>query len=181
MNGPPQEAAQRGLGHLEQRLGVVQDEISRLRWLVVRAYENTQQATADLLRARRDSSYRSAYVPTPLVTVRIGTHAGGDALFERALGSVRRQSYPNWEAIVVCDGREDTTVARVAALGDPRIRCVQRPRNGPYPTEARARWQVAGAHPFNEGFALARGAWIAPIDHDDEWTDDHLQVLITAA
>src|SRR5262249_25428521 len=30
-------------------------------------------------------------------------------------------------------------------------------------------------------FALARGAWIAPIDHDDEWTDDHLQVLITAA
>jgi glycosyltransferase involved in cell wall biosynthesis len=115
------------------------------------------------------------------VTVRIGTHAGGDALFERALGSVRRQSYPNWEAIVVCDGREDTTAARVASLGDPRIRCFQRPRNGPYPTEARARWQVAGVHPFNEGFALARGAWIAPIDQDDEWTDDHLQVLISAA
>jgi glycosyltransferase involved in cell wall biosynthesis len=40
---------------------------------------------------------------------------------------------------------------------------------------------VAGAHPFNEGFAFAKGAWIAPIDQDDEWTDDHLEVLLAAA
>jgi hypothetical protein len=40
---------------------------------------------------------------------------------------------------------------------------------------------VAGSHPFNEGFALARGAWIAPIDQDDEWTEDHLEVLVDTA
>jgi hypothetical protein len=40
---------------------------------------------------------------------------------------------------------------------------------------------VAGVHPFNEAVAIARGAWIAPIDQDDEWTDDHLNVLVAAA
>jgi glycosyltransferase involved in cell wall biosynthesis len=29
--------------------------------------------------------------------------------------------------------------------------------------------------------ALAQGAWIAPIDQDDEWTEDHLEVLVAAA
>ena len=40
---------------------------------------------------------------------------------------------------------------------------------------------MAGAHPFNQGVALARGAWIAPIDQDDEWAPDHLEVLLEAA
>jgi glycosyltransferase involved in cell wall biosynthesis len=82
--------------------------------------------------------------------------------------------------IVVCDGSDESTAERIASLGDARIRCVQRPRNGPYPDEQRARWLVAGAHPFNEGFALARGSWIAPIDQDDEWTSNHLDVLLAS-
>ena len=116
-----------------------------------------------------------------MVTVRIGAYRGGDLLFERALGSVQRQTHRNWEAIVVCDGREEEVAARIEALGDARIRCVQRPRNGPYPEETPNRWHVAGTHPFNLAVALARGSWIAPIDQDDEWTEDHLDVLLRAA
>jgi glycosyltransferase involved in cell wall biosynthesis len=166
---------------LAQRLGAAERQIEQLRELVVRAYEDTPRATAVVLAARRDPSFADAYAGEPLVTVRIGAYRGGDLLFERALGSVLAQSYRNWEAVVVCDGRDEETAGRIAGLGDSRIRCVQRPRNGPYPNQRFERWQVAGAHPFNQAVALARGAWIAPIDQDDEWAEDHLEVLLAAA
>lgn len=180
-SAPSNDAGQEAVERLERRLSVLEEELGRLRELVVRAYEQTPRAASELLKARRGDSYADAYAPEPLVTVRIGTYQGDELLFERALSSVRRQSYAKWEAIVVCDGRQESTARRIAALGDARIRCVQRPRNGPYPSAARARWLVAGTHPFNEAFALARGAWIAPIDQDDEWTEDHLEVLLDAA
>lgn len=166
---------------LGERLAAAEAEIERLRELAQRAYEDTLGTAAEVLRARRDPSYLDAYAAEPLVTVRIGAYRGGEVLFDRALASVRRQTHANWEAIVVCDGRDEETAARVAALGEPRIRCLQRPRNGPYPEHAPDRWKVAGVHPFNQAVAYARGAWIAPLDQDDEWTDDHLQVLLAAA
>jgi glycosyltransferase involved in cell wall biosynthesis len=172
---------QKDLEGLYQRVAALEDRLGHIQALVIRAYEDTSGATVALLNARRHPSYANAYLPEPLVTVRIGTYAGDDVLFERALRSVRRQTYPNWEAIVVCDGQQASTAAHIASLRDPRIRCVQRPRNGPYPAERIARWQVAGVHPFNEAVALAQGSWIAPIDQDDEWSDDHLDVLLTAA
>lgn len=166
---------------MARRLGALEEQVGRLRELIVRTYENTPFAAVELLRARRQASYAAAYLPRPLVTVRIGAYQGGETLFARALASVRAQSYTNWETIVVCDGRDEATAARIASLGDARVRCVQRPRNGPYPSDSVARWQVAGSHPFNEAFSLAQGSWIAPIDQDDEWTDDHLEVLLEAA
>ena len=152
-----------------------------LREVAVRACEDTQGFARRLFERRRMPEWQDAYAARPLVSVRIGTYRGGDLLFDRTLRSVLAQSYEHWEAIVVCDGQEPETVARVAALGDPRIRCVQRPRPGPYPEEQRARWHVAGSFPFNEGASQARGAWIAPLDHDDEWTADHIEVLLERA
>jgi glycosyltransferase involved in cell wall biosynthesis len=172
---------QLSLEHLERRIDALDEKLSQLRALILKAYEDTPRAAAEVLRARRGVSYREAYAACPLVTVRIGAYAGGDVLFERALSSVQLQSYPNWEVIVICDGRDEDTAARIVSLDDSRIRCVQRPRNGPYPGDAHTQWQVAGTHPFNEGVALAQGAWIAPIDQDDEWTEDHLDVLVAAA
>lgn len=166
---------------LASQVATLEQKIDDVQGLVAKAYENTPRAAADLLRARRDPAYDSAYEGDPLVTVRIGAYKGVETLFERALDSVLRQTYSNWEAIIVCDGRDDETASRVAALGDERVICVQRPRNGPYPSEAVPRWQVAGSHPFNHGVALANGAWIAPIDQDDEWTESHLAVLVRHA
>lgn len=166
---------------LTRRLAAVEEQLAAMKELVQRACEDPLGAAATVLRARRDPAYAEAYAPEPLVSVRIGSYRGGELLFERALASVRAQSYENWEAIVVCDGREPETAARIAGFGDARLRCVERPRNGPYPEESEKRWRVAGCHPFNQGVALARGAWIAPLDQDDEWTADHLEVLLGAA
>jgi glycosyltransferase involved in cell wall biosynthesis len=169
------------LSRLESQMEALEDHLGRITEISRRSYEQTPRMAAELLQRRREGSYRAAYEPDPLVTVRIGAHRPGDLIFDRALRSVTRQSYHNWEVVIVCDGPEPETAARVASIGDRRIRCVQRPRNGPYPESAAERWRVAGTHPFNEAFALARGAWIAPIDQDDEWTDDHLQVLVATA
>jgi glycosyltransferase involved in cell wall biosynthesis len=149
--------------------------------LTQRAYEETSRRAADVMRARRDPDYAEAYGERPLVSARIGIYRPGPELFERALASICGQTYPHWEAILVCDGPDLETAARVAELGDERLRCVQRPRNGPYPEDRAARWRVAGVHPFNHAVALARGGWIAPLDQDDEWSPDHLEVLLDAA
>jgi glycosyltransferase involved in cell wall biosynthesis len=152
-----------------------------LRELLARAYEETPRRAGELLRLRRDPEYARAYGERPLVSARIGVYRPGPELFERALASLLAQTYQDWEAILVCDGSDPETAARVAELGDERVRCVQRPRNGPYPKDQAARWRVAGVHPFNHAVALARGAWIAPLDQDDEWTSDHLEVLLGVA
>jgi glycosyltransferase involved in cell wall biosynthesis len=174
-------SAERETAALEARVDAIERQLGELRQLVLRAYERTPALATRLLERRREPTWQHAYEADPLVTVRIGAYRGGDLLFERALRSVQGQTYARWEAIVVCDGPEPETATRMAALGDARIRCVQRPRNGPYPSEPHARWLVAGTHPFNEGAALARGTWIAPLDQDDEWSDDHLAVLLARA
>jgi glycosyltransferase involved in cell wall biosynthesis len=166
---------------LSQRLTAVEGELKRVRDLLARTYEDTPRATAEIFKARREPNYRAAYSAEPLVSVRIGAYRGGDLLFERALRSVREQTYSHLEVIVVCDGRDAETAGRIEAIGDDRLRVVQRPRNGPYPDEPAARWQVAGVHPFNQAMALAKGSWIAPIDQDDEWSEGHLETLLGAA
>jgi glycosyltransferase involved in cell wall biosynthesis len=177
METDPQSATE----DLTRRLAAVEEQIAALRELSVRTYEDTPRATATVLSARRDPAYGDAYAAEPLVTARMGAYRGGDILFDRALASIRTQTYSNWEAVIVCDGRDEETAARIAALDEARIRCVGRPRNGPYPDESFKRWQVAGTHPFNLAVSLARGAWIAPIDQDDEWAPDHLEALLAAA
>lgn len=133
----------------------------------------------DALRAR--ASYADAFVGAPLVSVCIATYQRARILTERALPTVLRQSYTNWEAVIVGDGCDDDTAERIAALGDPRLRFFNRDANGPYPADPISRWLVAGTHASNEAIARARGSWIAPLDDDDEWSDDHLATLLAEA
>jgi hypothetical protein len=117
----------------------------------------------------------------PLVTVRIATYDRGPLIVERALASVLRQTYERLEVLVVGDCCDDATERAIRSVGDDRLRFVNLPERGTYPTDRRLRWMVAGATPMNAGLLLARGAWIAPCDDDDELTDDHVEVLLRAA
>jgi predicted O-methyltransferase YrrM len=166
---------------VDERVARLEHELGALRALVARTYEKVDGWPRRLEELRSRPEYEEAFAGAPLVSVRIGTYRGADTLCRRALASVRRQTHPNWEAVVVGDGCEDDTAERVEALGDDRIRFYNRPFNGPYPEIPEQRWLVAGTHPFNEGAARARGRWIAPLDQDDEWDDDHVAVLLAAA
>ncbi|HEX4491899.1 MAG TPA: glycosyltransferase [Acidimicrobiia bacterium] len=166
---------------LVERVARLEREVGALRALLARTYEKVEGWPRRLDEIRSRPEYEDAFAGSPLVSVRIGTYRGGETLCHRALASVRRQTYPNWEAVVVGDGCEDDTAEQVEALGDDRIRFFNRPVNGPYPEAPELRWMVAGTHAFNDAVARTRGRWIAPLDQDDEWDDDHVAVLLAAA
>ena len=135
----------------------------------------------DLEPIRNLASYEEAYVGTPLMSVCIATFQRARILCERTLPTVLNQTYSNWEAVIVGDACQDDTAARIAALGDSRLHFYNRPVNGPYPEDARRRWLVAGTYPANDALSRARGRWIAIMNDDDEWTADHLAVLLAEA
>ncbi len=116
--------------------------------------------------------------PPPLVTVHIATYNRGKLIAERAIASALAQTHRNVEVVVVGDCCDQATADAVLAVRDPRVRFENLPRRGPYPEDAWARWMVAGTAPVNRALELARGEWITPLDDDDEFTPDHVEVLL---
>lgn len=117
----------------------------------------------------------------PLVSIVIPTWNRAELLATRTLPSILRQTYRNWEAIVVGDACTDDTALRIAALGDPRIRFHNLAERGAYPEDPLQRWMVAGSTPANEGLEFARGDWLGYLDDDDLFTEDHIEVLLRFA
>jgi hypothetical protein len=163
------------------RIDAVERRLSQVQGLTARVYEAQRDWAGRLEAIRGRSDYEKPFSGTPLVSVRVGTYNRAQILCERSLASVRRQTYEHWEALVVGDQCDDDTAERVEAFGDPRIRFWNLPLKGPYPEDPQSRWQVAGTMPFNAATDAASGAWIAPIDDDDEWEDDHIEVLLRVA
>jgi glycosyltransferase involved in cell wall biosynthesis len=85
-----------------------------------------------------------------------------------AILSVLRQTYEDFELIVVDDGSTDETAAEARAFtADPRVRVIEQANGGP--SAAR-----------NAGIALARGEYISMLDSDDMWLPRYLEVMAAA-
>jgi len=82
----------------------------------------------------------------------------------RAISSILNQTHTDFELIVVDDGSTDEGMALVAKVDDSRVKIV-RQRNG---GEAAAR---------NRGIQEATSPYIAFLDADDAWKEDHLSLL----
>jgi len=117
----------------------------------------------------------------PLVTIRIATYDRGQMVVDRAIASALAQTYSNIEVLVVGDACDEATEHAVRSVADPRVRFVNLGQRGIYPADPMDRWRVAGTAPMNAALGLARGAWIAPCDDDDELTRDHVEVLLRHA
>jgi hypothetical protein len=129
------------------------------------------------VRAGRDVCWIEGDNPEPLVSVVIPTYRRPDTI-ERAVRSALAQSYERLEVLVVGDDTDDRTAEIVAAIGDARLRFVNLGHQGVYPKEPLHRWMVAGTTPANVGIDLARGAWIANCDDDDELLPNHVELLL---
>jgi cellulose synthase/poly-beta-1,6-N-acetylglucosamine synthase-like glycosyltransferase len=172
----------RGGRDLEARLDELEATLGDVRRLAARTYEHSLGWEEQLAELRATPDYGRPWEEAePLVSVRIPTYDNAAILCERTLASVRAQTYERWEAVVVGDAVNDDTERRVAALGDPRIRFINLPFRGPYPDDPRRRALVAGTRPANLAVREARGAWIAPLDHDDAFAPDHIEVLLRHA
>ena len=100
----------------------------------------------------------------------------------RAISSVLKQTYKNFELIIISDGSTDETKAKVEAINDPRIRFFEISRQGyRYPNKAIYHWFSGPVIAANYALDKCLGSWIARIDDDDVWTPDHLQVLLNHA
>jgi glycosyltransferase involved in cell wall biosynthesis len=116
----------------------------------------------------------------PLVTVRIPTFGSVDLLIERAIPSVLAGGYRNVELLVCSDGPQPHARAAVEGLSDPRVRYVELEERPVYPSRKTAFWQVAGTGAVNRLVEEAAGDVIAPLDHDDAFTHDHIPTLLAA-
>jgi len=117
----------------------------------------------------------------PLISVIIPTYNRAKVLTERAIPSVLKQTYQNFELIIIGDHCTDNTEELVKKFDDKRIKFYNLPKRGDYPTNPYYRWMVAGSVPGNKGLELASGKWIACFNDDDELSEDHLEVLLDHA
>lgn len=79
--------------------------------------------------------------------------------------SVLKQSYQNFELLVVNDGSTDGSVDTVKTINDERIRLINQENQG-----------VSAAR--NRGIKEASFEWIAFLDGDDMWESNHLEEIV---
>ena len=117
----------------------------------------------------------------PLISIRIPTYNRSKILTERTIPSVLKQTYQNFEIIIVGDNCTDNTEELLKKFDDKRIKFYNLPVRGKYPTNPYNRWMVAGVVPANKAIELCSGDWIAPLDDDDEFSEKHLEILLNYA
>jgi len=100
-----------------------------------------------------------------LVTVVIPTHNRLPLLLE-AIDSVKSQTYPHWELIIIDDASTDGTAETIRRINDPNIHIIELTR--------KAHLGVLR----NEGTARARGEWVAFLDSDDLWKPKKLELQL---
>ena len=105
----------------------------------------------------------------PTVSVIIPFFNSGDYLSE-AVESVRAQTFKDWELILVNDGSTDRSLDHAIAYAakDHRIKLVNH-------FGVRNRGQAASR---NSGAKLARGEYIANLDHDDVFEAQKLEIQV---
>lgn len=104
------------------------------------------------------ASAAQAMPDPPLISVVMPVYNTPEPFLRAAIASVRAQAYPHWEMCIADDASPAPHVQAVlaeAAASDPRIRTVRRSRNG----------HISAAS--NSALELARGEFVALMDHDD--------------
>jgi hypothetical protein len=124
------------------------------------------QAAALVAKDRPDIMPRVVDPPrAPRVSIITATYNRPEVL-RYAIDSVRRQTFGDWEHVIVGDACSEETGALVESYRDPRLRYINREQHF---------GEQAG--PNNDGCAAARGDLIAYLNHDDLWFPDHLASL----
>lgn len=116
---------------------------------------------AYLLSRRHSSSHSAGSIVSTVIAA-----YNAAAWIEQTVGSVLAQTHPPKEVIVIDDGSTDDTRERVGRFGDA-VRYVYQENRG----SAAAR---------NHGIRLARGRYVAFLDHDDLWEPTKLEIQMGA-
>ena len=98
---------------------------------------------------------------SPLFSIIVPVFDAGEYL-DRAIASVRAQTWTDFELILVDDGSTDDAVDRACSIQDSRLRVIRQSNQGA---------PVA----LNRGLAAASGEYVALLDADDLWAPNKLE------
>ena len=107
----------------------------------------------------------------PLVSVLVPVYRTAPEILERAIHSVMKQSYPNWELCIADDGSQSSQIDAILdryALADQRVKVARLPANQ----------GISAAS--NKALEMATGEFVALLDHDDELAEHALAFFIDA-
>ncbi|MBN1224877.1 MAG: glycosyltransferase [Candidatus Aminicenantes bacterium] len=102
----------------------------------------------------------------PCISVVIPVY-NGEKTIRETIGSVLKQSFSDFELLVIDDGSQDATINILRSIKDPRLIVFSQPHAG-----------VAASR--NYGIKKSRGEFIAFLDADDLWTVDKLKTELNA-
>lgn len=101
----------------------------------------------------------------PIISVIIPSFNRGHCL-KICIESVLKQTFHDFEVIVVDDASTDDSLAHIKTLSDPRIRYLEHDTNR------------GGAAARNTGIEAAKGEFVAFLDSDDYWAPQKLEMQI---
>jgi len=103
----------------------------------------------------------------PFFSVVIPVH-NKEPHLHNCIKSVLNQTFYRFEIIIINDASNDNSLNEIEKFHDYRIQIIHRKIPGPGGYAAR-----------NLGIKIAKAEWIAFLDADDEWTEDHLERMYT--
>jgi GT2 family glycosyltransferase len=130
--------------------------------------ENNRLTDTDRARLRAEAA---ALAKPPLISILMPTYNTPAGFLRKAINSVLRQTYPHWQLCIADDGSTAPHVRRLLeeyAAQEPRITLVWRKECG----------NISAA--TNSALEVARGEYIALLDHDDELAEQALSRVARA-
>ena len=131
--------------------------------------------------ARKEFQKKRKIEDTPLISIIIATYNRSSILINRTIPSILKQTYNNYEIIIVGDHCIDDTPQLIKKLACSKVIFYDLPKRGKYPKDIKERWFVQGTKPRNKGMDLAKGDWFVFISDDDILYPNHLETLVRAA
>lgn len=116
----------------------------------------------------RDKIDSTQVLIEPRVSVILTTY-NRSTFLKNAIKSVLNQTFKDFELIIVDDNSTDNTPDIIKCYDDKRIVYVRRGSNSGYQCV-----------PKNDGIKISKGRYIAYLDDDNKYTEDHLEVLTNA-
>ncbi len=153
-------------------------------WLRARREPSIRTLQASLAKSRALAVYQMPFQSVvPRISVIIPTHTAPDALWERAIPSALKQEGVEVDILIPVRMDNRSAVERVGrgVLGIPggRVRLLPVKDRCRTQLDPEQRWLASGTVEFVAGLRAAKGDWIAPFAHDDEFTAGALSRLVS--
>lgn len=103
----------------------------------------------------------------PLVSIIMPTY-NREQLIKKAMGSVLKQSYENWELIIVDDGSSDNTLKLLNQISNEKIKILSHDKN------------KGAAAARNTGLKNASGKYVMYLDSDNQWDSRYVETMVGA-